>query len=162
MGIAMVKALKEYPLLRVRLQTDRGTRRITTPILAVANNPYDEGFGAFLKRSHLDTGKLALYLAKHRQPLKMAKMMVALVLGTWQRDAELEVMSLTEFTVKSRRRTLKVANDGEVHRMEAPLHYRMLAGGLRILVPAENAEAAPAEVEDKPAEAPGGPRRASA
>ena len=121
-----------------------------------------EGFGAFLKRSHLDTGKLALYLAKHRQPLKMAKMMVALVLGTWQRDAELEVMSLTEFTVKSRRRTLKVANDGEVHRMEAPLHYRMLAGGLRILVPAENAEAAPAEVEDKPAEAPADPRRASA
>jgi diacylglycerol kinase family enzyme len=162
MGIAMCKALKQYPLLRVRLQTDRGTRRITTPILAVANNPYDEGFGAFLKRSHLDTGKLALYLAKHRQPLKMAKMMVALVLGTWQRDAELEVMSLTEFTVKSRRRTLKVANDGEVHRMEAPLHYRMLAGGLRILVPAENAESAPAEVEDKPAEAPADPRRASA
>ena len=143
MAIAMCKALKQYPLLRVRLQTEHGTRRITTPILAVANNPYDEGFGAFLKRSHLDTGKLALYLAKHRQPLKMAKMMVALVLGTWQRDAELEVMSLTEFTVKSRRRTLKVANDGEVHRMAAPLHYRMLAGGLRILVPAENVEAAP-------------------
>ncbi len=92
----------------------------------------------------------------------MAKMMVALVLGTWQRDAELEVMSLTEFTVKSRRRTLKVANDGEVHRMESPLHYRMLAGGLRILIPAENVEAAPAEVEDKPAEAPADPRRASA
>ena len=63
--------------------------------------------------------------------------MVALVLGTWQRDAELEVMHMTEFTVKSRRRTLKVANDGEVHRMEAPLHYRMLAGGLRMLVPSE-------------------------
>jgi diacylglycerol kinase family enzyme len=89
-------------------------------------------------------------------------MMVALVLGTWQRDAELEVMSLTAFTVKSRRRTLKVANDGEVHRMEAPLHYRMLAGGLRILVPAENVEAAPAVVEEKPAEVPADPRRASA
>jgi hypothetical protein len=75
-------------------------------------------------------------------------------------------MSLTEFTVKSRRRTLKVANDGEVHRMEAPLRYRMLAGGLRILVPAENVEAAPATVEatveEKPAEAPSDPRRASA
>ena len=94
MAIAMCKALKQYPLLRVRLQTEHGTRRLTTPILAVANNPYDEGFGAFLKRSHLDTGKLALYLAKHRQPLRMAKMMVALVLGTWQRDAELEVMQL--------------------------------------------------------------------
>jgi len=75
-------------------------------------------------------------------------------------------MQLTEFTVKSRR-TLKVANDGEVHRMEAPLHYRMLAGGLRILVPAENVEAAPATVEEKPveekpAEAPADPRRASA
>ncbi|UEM04103.1 diacylglycerol kinase family lipid kinase [Skermanella rosea] len=137
MAIAMCKALKRYPLLRVRLETDKGTRRITTPILAVANNPYDEGFGSFLKRSRLDTGELALYVAKHRQPLRMARMMVALVLGTWQRDAELEVMHMTEFTVKSRRRTLKVANDGEVHRMEAPLHYRMLAGGLRMLVPSE-------------------------
>jgi diacylglycerol kinase family enzyme len=100
----------------------------------------------------------------------MAKMMVALVLGTWQRDAELEVMSLTEFMVKSRRHTLKVANDGEVHRMAAPLHYRMLAGGLRILVPAENAEAAPADAGEIPAETsaetsaetPAGQRRASA
>jgi hypothetical protein len=46
--------------------------------------------------------------------------------------------------------------------MEAPLRYRMLAGGLRILVPAENVEAAPATVEEKPAEAPADPRRASA
>jgi hypothetical protein len=42
----------------------------------------------------------------------------------------------------------------------------MLAGGLRILVPAENVEAAPATVEatveEKPAEAPADPRRASA
>lgn len=155
MAIAMCKALKRYPLLRVRLETDRGTRRITTPILAVANNPYDEGFGSFLKRSHLDTGELALYVAKHRQPLRMARMMVALVLGTWQRDAELEVMHLTEFTVKSRRSALKVANDGEVHRMKPPLHYRMLAGGLRMLVPSEESGVRAASPGERLAEATG-------
>jgi hypothetical protein len=46
--------------------------------------------------------------------------------------------------------------------MEAPLHYRMLAGGLRILVPAENVDAASAGMEEKPAEVPVDPRRASA
>ncbi|EWY39175.1 diacylglycerol kinase [Skermanella stibiiresistens SB22] len=162
MAIAMCRALKQYPLLRVRLQTEEGTRRLTTPILAVANNPYDEGFGSFLKRSRLDTGKLALYVAKHRQPFKMAKMMVALVLGTWQRDAELEVMSLTEFTVKSRRRTLKVANDGEVHRMEAPLRYRMLAGGLRMLIPAQGEAASPVDADQRMADAAEQQRRESA
>ena len=43
-----------------------GTRRITTPYWRSPTIPMTKGFGAFLKRSHLDTGQLALYVAKHR------------------------------------------------------------------------------------------------
>lgn len=135
MAMAGLKALRTYPLLDVALDLPHGRKRILTPALAVSNNRYDDGFGTFLRRSVLDGGELALYVAKHRNPYRMIRLMVGLVLGDWQRDTELEVMTLQQFTVRSRRRRLKIANDGEVIQLEGPLHYRIRPRALRVLVP---------------------------
>ena len=35
-----------------------------------------------------------------------------------------------------RNRRIKIANDGEVLRMQSPLHYRILPKALRVIVPA--------------------------
>lgn len=147
MGIAIVKALRRYPLLTVGLDLGSGPTTLVTPALAVANNAYDDGFGAFLRRSRLDAGELALYVARHRRPLRMAKLVVGLVLGTWQRDDELEVFRVREFTVTSRRRRLKIANDGELEQMAPPLSYRIRPKALNILVPAVAEPAGMAEEE---------------
>ena len=68
MAIAMCKALKRYPLLTgPACKPSMGRARITTPDPGGRQQSHmTKGFGAFLKRSHLDTGKLALYVAKHR------------------------------------------------------------------------------------------------
>lgn len=162
MAIAMAKALRRYPLLTVGLDLGNGPVTLVTPALAVSNNPYAEGFGSFLRRDRVDGGELALYLARHRQPLHMARLMLGLVLGTWQGDQELEVLHVREFTVTSRRSRLRVANDGELEIMTPPLTYRMRPKALNVLVPATGMGQTEAGTDDRNAAEAVGPLRGPA
>ncbi|HYD31573.1 MAG TPA: diacylglycerol kinase family protein [Azospirillaceae bacterium] len=136
MTVAAIKSLWAFPRLTVTVDTGSGPRLINTPVLAVANNAYDDGFGQFLQRSRLDAGELAVYVARHRNALGLLRLMADVALGTWQRNPDLEAYTVTELTVASRRRRLKVANDGEVLRLTPPLRYRVRAKALNVLLPA--------------------------
>lgn len=139
MGVAMAKALYRLPLLDVRIDWGEGPRRVRTPVLVVSNNPYDGEAGSMLvRRNTLDSGKLGVYVARHRDAWAMLRLMGRTALGTWQRDEELETLTATQLTVHSRRRRLKMVNDGEVRQLEPPLHYRIRHKALTVLAPRPN------------------------
>lgn len=138
MGLAAVKALSDFSRLEVAVDLGDGPQRLKTPVLAVANNVYDQGFGQFIKRHSLNEGVLGVYVAKHRRAARFLRLAAKLVLGGWQQDPQLDVYRATKLTVYANRPVLRVANDGEVHSMATPLHYRILPGALRVLVPAED------------------------
>jgi len=135
MAMAVAKAVHDFPVLDVHVDLGQGARRVRTPVLAVSNNPYAEGYGPVLRRATLDSGAFGVYLARHRDPWGLLRLIARMGLGTWQSDGELETLSAATLTVHSRRRHLRVANDGEVRRFTPPLTYRMRAGGLRMLLP---------------------------
>jgi diacylglycerol kinase family enzyme len=135
MALALGKALREFPVLDVYIDLGQGARRVRTPVLAVSNNPYAEGFGPVLRRATLESGRFGVYLARHHGPWGMLRLIARMGLGNWHSDEELETLSATTLTVHSRRRHLRVANDGEVRRFAPPLTYRMRAGGLKMLLP---------------------------
>lgn len=135
-AVAMGKALYRLPMLDVRIDWGDGPRRVRTPVLVVSNDPYDAGAGSLLvHRPALDSGKLGVYVARHRDAWAMLRLMGRTVLGTWQQDEELETLTATQLTVHSRRRRLKMVNDGEVRQMEQPLHYRIRPKALTVLAP---------------------------
>lgn len=135
-AMALAKTLYRLPLLDVRIDWGDGPRRVRTPVLAVSNNLYDDGFGLVLRRGALDSGQLGVYVARHRDAWGILRLMGRTVMGTWRQDGELETLAATELVVRSRRRTLKMVNDGEVRRMHGPLHYRIRPKALRVLAPA--------------------------
>lgn len=135
MGLAAFKALYHFPTLDVELDLGNGPVRVRTPILAVSNNAYDKGYGPVLRRSSLDAGQLGVYIARHRHAWSLMKLGARMALGTWAEDEELERRTASVVTVFSRRRRLRVANDGEVRRMKPPLVYRMHPRALNVLMP---------------------------
>jgi diacylglycerol kinase family enzyme len=137
-GSAVVKSLRYYNLIEVTVDLGHGPRLVQTPALAVVNNVYhDRPDASFLDRPTLDDGRLAVYLANHRTRLGLIRLMVGLALGGWQRDAELESLTVTELTVTGHRRhRLRVAIDGEVARLTPPLIYRIRPKALTVLAPA--------------------------
>lgn len=135
MALAVAKAVRDFPVLDVHLDLGQGARRVRTPVLAVSNNPYAEGYGPVLRRTTLESGQFGVYLARHRDTWGLLRLIARMGTGSWQSDSDLETLSATTLTVHSRRHHLRVANDGEVRRFTPPLVYRMRAGGLRMLVP---------------------------
>ncbi|WP_029008102.1 diacylglycerol/lipid kinase family protein [Azospirillum halopraeferens] len=139
MALAAVKALHRLPVLDVAIDLGEGPQRVRTPVLVVSNNPYAEGYGPVLRRATLDGGRLGVYVARHRSGWAMLRLMTRLMLGTWQEDEELVRLEATGLTVHSRRRRLRIANDGEIRRPAPPLVYRIRPRALRILQPMTNA-----------------------
>lgn len=137
MAVAAAEVLWSYRRLEVEIEVDGRRRTIRTPILAVANNVYDDALGVFMKRSRLDAGEMAVYVAKHQSPIGLVLLMMRLFIGGWQRDAQLDALVVREVTVRARRRRIRVANDGEVLRLRPPLHFRIRPGALRMLVPTD-------------------------
>lgn len=141
MALAIAKGLYRLPIVDARLDlgTEHGEKlgavRVRTPILAVSNNPYAHGFGPVVRRTVLDSGKLGVYVAHHQDAWGMMRLMGRMMLGTWQQDQELDAFHSTGLTVHSRRRHLRVANDGEVRKLVPPLVYRIRPGALRVLMP---------------------------
>ncbi|BAI72043.1 diacylglycerol kinase [Azospirillum sp. B510] len=134
-AIALAKTLYRLPMLDVRLDWGEGPRRMRTPILVVSNNVYDDGFGLVLTRQALDAGKLGVYVARERNAFAMLRLMGRLIPGSWKQDEGLETYTVTSLTVHSRRHHLKMVNDGEIRKLQAPLRYRSLPGALKVLAP---------------------------
>ncbi|WP_298370979.1 diacylglycerol kinase family protein [Azospirillum sp.] len=134
-AVALAKTLYRLPMLDVQIDWGEGLRHVRTPVLAVSNNLYDDGFGLLLRRTALDSGQLGVYVARERSALAMLRLMSRLVLGRWRQDEALDCFAVNRLTVTSRRRALSMVNDGEVKRLNAPLHYQIRPLALRVLAP---------------------------
>lgn len=142
--IAGLKSMYRYPAMRIGLDVGDGPVTIRSKAIVVADNAYDEGFGQVLTRSRLDRGELTLYATRRLSAWPLVRLSIRMALGRWTHDVDLETHHVKELTVTSRRRLLRVMNDGETRLVAPPLHYRVLPKALKVLRPKS---AAPAEPE---------------
>ncbi|HVI28900.1 diacylglycerol/lipid kinase family protein [Hansschlegelia sp.] len=144
LAAAGLKGLYRYPPLRVGLDLGHGPVTIRSKAIVVANNAYDEGFGHFLSRSSLDRGELALYVTRRLSAWPIIRISARIAIGSWKQDPDLETYGVRELTVTSRRKLLRVMNDGETMLLKPPLLYRTRPKALLALRP-RSGQAAPAE-----------------
>ncbi len=109
--------------------------RLWTRALSVVNNAYEEAPGAMFRRPVLDGGRLFLYVSRGFSVIWSLRMLARMALGRWRRDADIATLTEPAFTILSRRRHLRVMNDGEVSVLATPLRYETRPGALLMLVP---------------------------
>ena len=134
---ASVAALRRYPELTVLVDVDGKSLVRRTPFVFIGNNSYTmEGFeiGA---RPRLDDGVLSLYLTQRMGRFGLLRLAVMALLHRLDQARDFDASTATAFVVRTGQRRLRVATDGEVTVMETPLHYRILPGALRVIVPEE-------------------------
>ncbi|MFJ5487702.1 diacylglycerol/lipid kinase family protein [Hansschlegelia beijingensis] len=141
--VAGLKGLYRYPPLRVGLDLGQGPVTFRSKAIVVANNAYDEGFGHFLSRSRLDGGELALYVTRRLSAWPLIRISARVAIGNWRQDPDIETFGVRELTVTSRRKLLRVMNDGETMLLKPPLLYRIRPKALLALRPRSEEPAAP-------------------
>jgi diacylglycerol kinase family enzyme len=137
---ATLSVLRRYPFLSVRLSTDTEEMRRHTPFVFVGNNEYEmESFNVGA-RSCLNAGHLSLYTAHRTGRLGLLRFALRALFGGLREEKDFDALCTTEVWVETRRNRLRVATDGEVTVMRTPLHYRVLPGALRVIVPQRERE----------------------
>lgn len=134
---ATLTALRRSRLLNVRIALDEGDRHCSARFIFIGNNAYTmEGFNIGA-RERLDRGHLSIYLSSRRSRWHLVTLALRALTGRLHQARDFVAMSARTLTIETRvRRSLHVATDGEVTRMDMPLEYSIRPRALRVIVPA--------------------------
>lgn len=111
-------------------------RRVRVLFLAVSNNLYSKQPSLIFSREALDRGRLGVYIAKPHSGLGLLWVLARAAMGLWTGDDRLDSLSAKKVTIKTRRKRLRLSNDGEVKTLKTPLHYQIHPKALRVFAPA--------------------------
>ncbi|MDB5693977.1 MAG: sphingosine kinase [Alphaproteobacteria bacterium] len=125
--------------LSIRIAGHQGS--IVTPLLFVGNNRYKISLMGLGERDAIDRGELCLYAPLADGPVHFLSVALRAVLGREDRQDDFVALDgLEEAEIDSPRAALMVATDGEAQRLETPLRYRIRAGALKLIVPADGTD----------------------
>ena len=86
-------------------------------------------------RDSLAKGRLALYVMNAERRLGLLQLTWQVLRKGVDEVKELDLLTVEETVIETRRRRLQVALDGEVVPLESPLDYRIRPAALRVHVP---------------------------
>lgn len=134
---AGLTVIRRRPFMAVRIVAEGETLVRRTPLVLVGNNEYRMSGINPGSRESLARGQLALYVLNAEQRPGLLRLAWEVMLKGAEQVKEVDLITVEEATVETRRRRLQVATDGEVFGLESPLNYRIRPGALRVLVPPE-------------------------
>jgi diacylglycerol kinase family enzyme len=142
--LAMVKAcvavFRRSPVLAVMIRAQERTAMFTTPFVFVGNNRYDMSLFSLGKRAALDGGELSVYFSRDGGRKGLLCLAFRALVGRLEQDRDFHSLLVPEVEIKTRRRSLRVALDGEVVPMASLIKYRVRPRALRVMaVPPEPA-----------------------
>jgi diacylglycerol kinase family enzyme len=135
MVLAALRVLRRFRLHAVRVEMPHRVVSAVTPFVFVGNNDYSTSVSSLGQRPTLAGGRLSLYVIRTRGRLHTLLVLARAMLGRAEAVHELDTELVTELWVSPRARRVRVALDGEVTTMTAPLHYRIRPGALAVVMP---------------------------
>ncbi len=132
---AALTVLRRNAFMAVRIEVEEKAIVRRTPLVLVANNEYRMSGIQPGTRDSLARGRLALYVLNAEQRPGLLRLAWQILLQGAEQVKEVDLLTVDEATVETRRPRLQVAMDGEVFPLESPLEYRIRPGALRVHVP---------------------------
>ncbi len=133
---AAIRIFSRFRRLALELVPATGdATRHDTSMLFVGNNAYEMSFPTLGDRPTLESGRIWIMIAKSATRQGLIGSFLKMILGR-ETAADAMTMEVTEMTVNSRHRFLKVAIDGEVVQLRSPLKYSTRPKTLQVIVPA--------------------------
>lgn len=137
---AMVGALRRYPFLTVILTMDGHALSHRTPFVFVGNNAYRTEGLQIGQRDGLRGGALSVYVADRAGRWRLLALGLLALVGQLRQARDFKTFRAAELRIDTGHQHLRVAIDGELRRLDAPLHYRIRPGALRVIVPGSQPE----------------------
>jgi diacylglycerol kinase family enzyme len=112
-------------------------------LIMVSNNPYVLGPSLDVsQRRRLDSGRLGVFAVSARTGAQTAEVVTLALVGKGSASGSGFQFECDTFEVRSRSGRAYAGVDGEALELQTPLVFRIHPGGLRLLVPEGNVDAA--------------------
>jgi diacylglycerol kinase family enzyme len=121
--------------LRTTVTVDGAAHRFKTPMIFVANNPFQLELFSLAGADLIREGKLVALVAPDVGRWGLIAFAARLALGTMDKDRDFKLLAGRDVLVETRRRGAVVARDGERGRMRAPFRFRLRAHALELVAP---------------------------
>jgi diacylglycerol kinase family enzyme len=132
---ATLVVLRRNPFLAVRITAEGEAIVRRTPFLFVGNNEYRMAGLQAGSRESLTSRHLALYVLNAAERVGLLRLSWEILFRGAEQVQEIDLLTVQEATVETRRRRLQVALDGEVIVLESPLEFRIRPSSLMVHVP---------------------------
>jgi diacylglycerol kinase family enzyme len=132
---ASVAVLHRYPFLTVSIDVQGKKHRLRTPLVFIGNNEYVMSGFDIGARESIDAGALSIYIVRKHGRASLVRLALEALIGRLKQARDFEALTATDVTIETRHSHILVAADGEIRRMKSPLHYRIRARSLRVIVP---------------------------
>lgn len=121
---------------RLTLECDGLTRTVLTPTLFIGNNALQLERLGFPEASALQRGQLAAVVVRRGGLFSMLTLILRSIVGRLGEAEKVDAFAFQRLTVSSgHKRQFKVATDGEIYWLKAPLVFRVAPEPLLLLVP---------------------------
>ena len=121
--------------LLATVTVDGEVHRFKTPMIFVANNPFQLELFNLAGADLIRAGKLVALVAPDVGRWGLIAFAIRLALGGMDEDRDFKLLAGRDILVETRRRGAVVARDGERGRMRAPFRFRLRAGALDLVAP---------------------------
>lgn len=135
MAVASLRTLARFDHQRLTLTVNDLAARVDTPLLFVGNNDYRLELPGAGRRERLDRGEVCVLLLRKKTRAGFVAAILRALAGRARTDDLVRLGGVERLRVGSNRHRLTVSLDGEVHRVEPPLDYRIRKGALRVIAP---------------------------
>ena len=132
---AALVALKRHPFMTVTVHTEGKQVQRRTSFIFIGNNVYDMSGVDAGTRASLTEHTLSVYISHKQTRLGLLGLVCKALLGLLDYARDLDYLTPAEITIQTHRKSVDVAMDGEVVRLETPLHYRIRPKALNVMVP---------------------------
>jgi diacylglycerol kinase family enzyme len=140
---ASLVVLRRNPFMAVRITVDHRATVRRTPFVFIGNNEYRMAGLQAASRESLVGKHLAVYVLHAERRIGLLQLGWQVLRKGVDEVKELDLLTVDEATIETRRPWLSVALDGEVVPMRSPLEYRIRPAALSVHVPPETSACYP-------------------
>lgn len=135
--IATLRVFSQHPVINAEVELDGEVHRHAGPFVFVGNNVYSVKLFSTNLRSSLTTGRLCVYTARCNGVPGLIRLLWLSLWDRLEQSRDFQMRCGTEVVIRLPQRTVRVSRDGEISRMETPLHYTMQPNALEVFAPEE-------------------------
>ncbi len=133
--LALAKSLWKFPYYHVKVKFDGQDIRQHSPMVFVGNGFYGYDAMSAGQRGLMDQEKLSVYVLKNANRFDLLKLSVKALLNRIHEDPKFQRYYVSEVEIHLAKKSVYVAKDGEVLKLEAPLRYRIRPKALKVILP---------------------------